>query len=264
MTWNEFVSNNFLVRLAAAAAELLIGFFLGPFCKRLILKLNKRKGMDEGVLTFTGSFINIFIRILSIIIALGQIGADITAVVGIFSAMGLGVSLALKENMANVAGGLQILLTKPFKVGDYIACGTEEGTVVEIEIMFSTLKTFDNQLVVIPNSMLVSSMLINYSAYPSRRIVTQIPVSAVGDYQSFRDRLMHLMESHAQVLKDPAPHTVIGDITPQGNSLSIKAICYTLNDHYWDVKFELNEQIQALRAQMELEAPASLVEMVSQ
>lgn len=264
MSWEQFISNNFLVKLAAAIVELVIGFFLGPLCKRMILKLNKRKGVDEGVLTFTGSFISIFIRILAVIIALGQIGADITAVVGIFSAMGLGVSLALKENMANVAGGLQILLTKPFKVGDYIACGSQEGTVVEIEIMFSTLKTFDNQLIVIPNSMLVSSMLINYSAYPSRRIVAQIPVGATGDYEAFRQKLLALMEANPNILKDPAPHTVIGDLNEQGNALPVKVLCYTLNEHYWDVKFQLNDQIHALRRQMKLEPPASYVEVVGQ
>lgn len=264
MTWDAFIHNNFLIKLAAAIVELLVGYFLGPFIKRQIMRFHNRKGVEEGVLTFTGSFANIFIRILAVIIALGQIGVDMSVAVGAFSALGLGISLALKDNMANVAGGLEILVTKPFKVGDYIECESLEGTVQAIEIMFTTLVTFDHQEVVIPNATLISSPVTNYSSLPSRRIVIAVPLSIQDDFENFRKQLQALMERESGVLNVPAPKTVVGDYTANGMGIQIKTVCYSLTDNYWDVLFDLKEKIEAIRKAESLNPPVDLIQVVGQ
>lgn len=261
MNWESLLNNSFLIKLLVAVVEVLVGFVLGPLAKRLLLRLSNRKGVDEGVLTFTGSFLSLFVRVLAVVIALGQLGADMTAVIGIFSAMGLGISLALKESMANVAGGLQILLTKPFGVGDYISCQDQEGTVQEIELMFTTLQTFNNQLIVVPNSILVSNSLINYTKYPTRRLVLPIPVAVMKDADAFCAAMQKEMENNPKILKSPAPRMVVGDYTADGKGVEINAICYTLNDNYWEEKYAQSAKMQELRKTFNLEPPISVVSL---
>lgn len=263
MDWTSLIHNNFFIKLIAAAVELMIGFSLGPLAKRAIMKLHNRRGVDEGVLTFTGSLVNIAIRLIAIIIALGQIGVDMTVAVGAFSAVGLGISLALKENMANVASGMQILLTKPFRVGDYIAVTEMEGTVTAIEIMFTTLKTFDNQQVVIPNATLISNPVTNYSQYPTRRIVIAVPVSSQENYDAFREQAQELMESMPDILKDPKPKTVVAGYTPEGSGLTIKLVCYADLSTYWDTMYRLQEQVEVLRRKNSLNPPVNYVRVLS-
>lgn len=263
MSWEAFIHNNFLVKLAVAALELVVGFFLGPMVKNMIMRLQNRKGVDEGVLTFTGSVASILIRLLAIIIALGQIGVDMSVVVGAFSAVGLGISLALKDNMANVASGLQILITRPFRVGDYIACKEMEGTVMSVEIMFTTLETFDNQLVVIPNRELIANAVTNYSVYPSRRLVLKVPVSLFSDVEEFRARALSIMQTNSKVLKDPAPKTVIGDYTPSGTGIEVGLVCYSTIEDFWDMKFELQEAVQTMRRELGINAPKDYVEVTA-
>lgn len=243
--------------------ELVIGFSIAPLARKAILNLHTKRGVDQGVLTFSGSVVSIAIRFIAVIIALGQIGVDMTVVVGAFSAVGLGVSLALKENMSNVAGGMQILITKPFVVGDYIQIGTLEGTVKEIEIMFTTLQTFDNQQVVVPNSQLISNAITNYTKYASRRIIIEVPVSVSMDLESFREGMVQIMKAEPRVLTDPAPKTVVGDYTADGHGVFVKLACYTTNDDYWDVKFDLADRVHKLQNEMKMTPPVDLVEVKS-
>lgn len=260
--WESFINNSFLVKLAAAIVELLVGFVLGPLVKKLILKMHAR-GIDEGVLTFTGSICNYGIRILAVVVALAQIGVDTSVLVGALSALGLGVSLALKENMANVAGGLQILITKPFKIGDYISCGDDEGTVESIDIMFTTLKTYDNQLVVMPNSGLVSGNITNFSYYPLRRIAVKVPVSSMGDYTDFCKKILSVISTNAKIAKDPAPTTAVSGFMENGNGMYITVYCHTTVEEYWDQLFWVNEKIQDVRKACDLMPPVSYYEEVS-
>lgn len=265
MDWNSLmdtlIKNEFFYKLLAAAAEIAVGFMLGPFIRRMILRI-QGKGVDKGVLTFLASFTNIAVRFLAIIIALSQIGVPVATMVGAVSAVGLGVTLALKESMANVAGGLQILITKPFRIGDYIAItGSSEGTVKEIEIMFTTLQTANMQQVVVPNSYIVSNTIINYSNYPSRRIVITVSANLNSDYASFREKAVEAMKANPKVLKDPAPTTVIPGFTADGNGVNINCVCYVPQELYWDVLFDLNDAIQQQRKAAGLVQPSELIEV---
>lgn len=259
--FDSVIHNAFFYKLLAAIAELVIGFILGPVARRMILRI-QGKGVDAGVLTFVASFVNIAIRFLAVIVALGQIGVPVATMVGALSAIGLGVTLALKESMANVAGGIQVLITKPFKVGDYISVmGSSEGTVMEIEIMFTTLQTANQQQVVIPNSYIVSNTIINYSNYPNRRIVITVPSNLNADCEEFRARITEIMEDHPSVLKDPKPVTVIPGFTADGSGVNINAVCYVHYQNYWQTLYDLNEAIQKARLQTGLQQPATLVEV---
>lgn len=260
----EFLRNNdLLFKLILAVAEIAAGFALAPLIRSAIMRL-KLKGVDQAVLTFSSSAVSIVVKAMAIIIALAQIGVDMAVVVGAFSAIGLGVSLSLKESMANVAGGLQILITKPFTVGDYIAMGEAEGTCKQVELMFTILQTPNGQEVIIPNAQIVSTTLINYSQYPVRRILITIPVAIQGSYASLRAELQEVMESNARVLKDPIPKTVINGFTAAGNGLEIRMICYTQNTVYWDVLYQLNEQVHQLLIEHEIQQPTDVLQVAGQ
>lgn len=254
-----FLKNNeFIIKLLMAAAELAAGFLLAPFIRSLILRL-KVKGVDTGVLTFTSSAASILIKFLAIVVALAQIGVDVSMIVGAFSAIGLGVSLAMKESMANVAGGLQILINKPFKVGDYIAMGDVEGTCMQIEIMYSILETVNKQQVIIPNASLCSNTLINYSEYPLRRIVISVPVGVDCDYRTLRAKLFDLMDSDSRVEKDPLPKTVIAGFSDSGYGMKINMICYCDRLDYWDLLYMLNEQVHEILYALDIKAPVQMI-----
>ncbi len=258
----QSLQNSYLIKVIAAIVEVIISFFLGPFVKRQIMRLHNQRGVDEGVLTFTGSLANTAIRFTGFIIALGQLGVDMSVIVGAFSAVGLGVSLALKENMSNVASGIQILITKPFKVGDYIACDGLEGTVTAIEIMFTTLQTVDNQQVVIPNAILISQSVVNYSLYPTRRINIIVPISCLDDYEGFRVKAKEIMDAQSGVLSNPAPKTVVGTYTQDGRAIQIKLVCYAQTTNYWDTYYALTNKIEILRKEIALHPPVDLIQVV--
>lgn len=263
--WEEFIKNSFWIDLLAAAAEIAVGFFLGSFVKKLILKFQNAKGVpvDQGVLTFTGSVANIAIRVIAIVIALAQIGVDMTIVVGALSALGLGVSLALRENMANVASGIQILMTKPFRIGDYIQNEEFEGTVKTIEIMFTTLETFDLQEVVIPNAQLISTPIVNYSTSPSRRVTFVVPVSRTCSYEKIQNEIQTMLDTEPGVLKDPKPMSIVADYSTNGKSLMIRIICFSKQEDYWTVLANVRNRVEQIVQKHEDALPKESIKVLS-
>lgn len=263
--WEELIKNSFWIDLLAAIAEIAVGFFLGSFVKNIISKFQNAKGtlVDQGVLTFTGSAVNISIRIIAIVIALAQIGVNMSVVVGAVSALGLGVSLALRENMANVASGIQILMTKPFRIGDYIQNEEFEGTVKTIEIMFTTLETFDLQEVVIPNAQLISTPIVNYSISPSRRVSFIVPVSRTCSYDQIQNEIQTMLENETGVLKDPKPMTVVADYSTNGKSLMIRVICFANQEDYWTVLANVRNRVEQIVQKHEDALPKENIKVLS-
>ncbi len=227
--------------LIPAVITVGIGFILGAFCKKWINKLSNTP-VDSGIMTFVASASSISIEAISIVMALSLLGVDTNVIVGAISAMGLGISLALKENMANVAGGVQILFTKPFRIGDYIDFNGQEGNVVRIELMFSVMRTVDNQEVIIPNAQLVNSPIVNYSTEAHRRIHLVIPMSAQMDFETCKDIFMDVIEANDNILTElPRQITVDGF---EKNRMLVGIYVWVDKDVYWPVRLELLEQIQ--------------------
>ena len=190
-----------LIRTGTTLLIVAVGFILGPVLKKGIIKLSKNAS-DKGALTFIGSAVSLLTKIAGIIIALSQLGVNTNVIVGAFSAAGLGISLALKDNMANVAGGMQILFTRPFMVGDYISVENKEGTVVRIELMFTVVKTPSAQEIIVPNSLMVQEIIINYSRDEYRRISLQFPVSISTDVQALREICIDILKKDSSVIME--------------------------------------------------------------
>mgnify|MGYP002587682130 FL=1 len=248
-----------LIRTGTTLLIVAVGFILGPVLKKGIIKLSKNAS-DKGALTFIGSGVSLLTKIAGIIIALSQLGVNTNVIVGAFSAAGLGISLALKDNMANVAGGMQILFTRPFMVGDYISVENKEGTVVRIELMFTVVKTPSAQEIIVPNSLMVQEIIINYSRDEYRRISLQFPVSISTDVQALREICIDILKKDSSVIMEK-PYEVIIDKMDE-RSIWMGVYCWTKFDEYWDTYHRLYDAIQKNRFTQTIESPYESVQIL--
>lgn len=242
------MDNAVLEKIVIALVEVLIGIIGGPLVKRLIIALS-RKAWDKGAMTFLGSFANISIITMMFIIAADELGLNMRLIVGAFSAVGLGISLALKDNMANVACGLQILLTRPFKVGEYIRVGSHEGRVKSIELMYTVLTTDTNKEAIISNSKIISKTITNYSRLPYRRIKITFPVPCDTDLEKLKTDLIELTLSSPLALKDPAPFLDVKDIDDK--TVTVRFFCFALLPNFDGLKQYVSKNIVKYKQQLE-------------
>lgn len=229
-----------LEKIGIAVLQLVIGLILGPLVRSLIMRIS-RKVWDKGAMTFIGSFANVAIIVIAIIIAMDTLGINTNVLVSAFSALGLGISLALKDNMANVAGGLQILITRPFVVGDYVVVGSHEGYIRGIELMYTTLETFSNEEVIVPNAKMISKIVVNHSKDPVRRLDLKIPVFRYNDVREIENVLKDIIEKDPRVLKKPAYTITVDKIRTK--FMDIVVYVYCQYEDYWDLCYDLYNEI---------------------
>ena len=202
--------DDFLIRVVIAILIILLGMVIAKLIKKFIIKLSKNV-TDHGSLTFIGSCASISIKIIFIAIALAVLGLDMSVIVGSLSAVSLGISLALRDTMNDVAGGIQILFTKPFVIGDYVQIESQEGVVSRIEILFTVLQTFDHQEIIVPNSTAVSEILINYSKEKYRRIHISFPVALETDVDACIQLGDQVLASEAEWIQNDMQKEVVID-----------------------------------------------------
>ncbi len=199
-------------------------------------------GVEKSVITFLSSFCKYILRIFAFIIALTPFGFHISSLFAALGAAGITLGLGLKESVANIASGIQIVITKPFQVGHYIQLNNVEGTVTRVEIMYSTLMTLDRKEVVMPNSIVTNSILTNYTALGVRRVDFNYTVSYGTDLNLVRTILLEVAKEHEQVLSSPEPVVVVLRQAANGIEISFRVFC--VPENYWNVLFSLEEQIK--------------------
>ncbi len=235
ITFDTVVS--WLDRLWIPAIEVLAGVLIGQFVKRTFVKASK-KAPDPGVMTFLGSASDIVILAFFCILAVENLGVKLTSIVTIVSALGLGISLALKENMSNVAGGIQILVTKPFSVGDYISISDHKGIVTAIELMFTTITTNHNKVVVVPNSLLVTDILVNYSRMSDRKLTVHIPISLPNDLSSVMKQTASVLKEAKLKIRETDPKVCIEEFEQGYANMMIE--CTVAPEDYEDIRNQIN------------------------
>lgn len=241
---------NILIKIAIAAVIVIAGILLAKIVKKLIVRLSQNVN-DRGALSFIGSCASISIRIIFIVIALAVLGLDMSIIVGSLSAVSLGISLALRDTMNDVAGGIQILFTKPFVIGDTICIEDKEGTVTRIEILFTVLRTYDHQEIVVPNSTAISQIVVNYSKEPYRRIHITFPVSIETDPELCFQLGNDVLDSQREhILSSMQKEVVIESIQEQ--SMTIGIYCFVPLEDYWPCLCQMNEEVQKNRREMGL------------
>nr|WP_319487585.1 mechanosensitive ion channel family protein [uncultured Caproiciproducens sp.] len=231
-----------LPKLIGALLILGIGWWLSNQAVRLMFRAMSHSKTDTGLVTFISSLTRALLKIIVCITAAAQLGMNVSSIIAALGAAGLAIGLALKDNMANIACGAQIIFTKPFRVGDYIAYENTEGTVERIETMFTTLRTFDNKEVVIPNSKITSAVIINYSAMATRRLDLKYSVGYGEDLAVVKRLLADLTENNPMALKDPEPLIVVGEHRESGVIVEVRVWCNT--GDYLALYFDMQEKVK--------------------
>lgn len=212
-----------------------------------------RRGVDKTVTQVVYYLANKIVKLLLLFMAIGLVGIDTSSIVGLLTAAGLGISLAVQGALANFAGGILILVLRPFKVDDYIECQEMSGTVEDIRIFYTYLKTPDNKVVLIPNGSLIGGNIINYSTKPTRRIALNFTIDYSEDFKKSQDLILKICDEHQLILKDPKPSARITEITDSGVVLTAKL--WVKSENYWDVTFDLLEQVYSAMVAANIKIP---------
>ncbi len=237
------MSMSVIFRIIGVLIALLIGFKLVKLVCRLVEKAMVKKNVDPSVISFVRSFLNIALKVLVILTCISILGISMSAISAVIAAVGLAIGLALQGSLSNFAGGLMILLFKPFKVGEYVKSGDDEGFVTDITIFYTTLRTHDNRKIMLPNGKLSDSSVTNYSAMEDRRVDIDFQVAMDSDMEQVKKVMLDTANANPMVLKDPAAFARLTKYEESSLVFTMRAWCK--NEDYWDVMFDLNEQIKA-------------------
>lgn len=229
-------------KLIQSLIVLMIGLKLVKYVMKLIDKSFEKSGIDKSLHYFLRSVTRIALNILLFITVADMMGIKMTSFVAILGAAGLAVGMALQGSLSNFAGGVLILLLKPFKVGDFIEAAGHMGTVEEIQVFYTILNTPDNRVVVIPNGSLSNSSAVNYSAKDTRRVDLVFGVGYEDDIFKVKEVLNRVTNEHKMILKDPAPVVKLAEHGDSSLNFVVRAWCKTQN--YWDVHFDLLETVK--------------------
>lgn len=229
------------LRLIGAIIALIIGFWLIKKLSKALKNLFEKREVDPSLSSFLLSLIIIILKILVIISILGMVGIQMTSFIAILGAAGLAIGLALSGTLQNFAGGVILLLLKPFKVGDFIEAQGFLGTVSEILIFNTILKTPDNKLIIIPNGPLANNSLTNFSAMPTRRVDWKFGIAYGDSFPKAKSVLENLLKDDIRVLNDPAPLIVLSSLSDSSVDITVRA--WVSSGDYWPVFFETQEKV---------------------
>lgn len=233
----------FGVRVLLAIVVLFVGIQLIKLVRKFLKKSLERGNADVGVIQFLDSFVKITLYILLIFAIATEFGLDAASVVALLGSAGVAIGLAIQGSLSNFAGGVLILLLKPFRVGDYIiAGGSSEGTVTEIQLFYTKLVTADKRVVVIPNGELANSSMINASAMPERRVDIPVGIAYQADIKEARNALLKVMETEEKVLQDWERTVFVDSLGDSAIILGVR--CYVATENFWEVKWRLTENIK--------------------
>lgn len=228
-------------RLLGAIIVLIVGLQLISWFSSWFRRFLETRAVDASLQPFLRSFISVLLKILLVISVMGMIGIQMTSFIAILGAAGLAIGLALSGTLQNFAGGVIILIFKPYKVGDFIAAQGHSGTVEEIQIFVTLLKTPQNVVIIIPNSELATNSLTNYSVKPIRRADWTFGIAYGDSYDQAKELLLKLLQEDERVLKDPEPFIALGELADSSVNITVRA--WTNSDDYWGVFFDMNEKV---------------------
>lgn len=224
-----------------AVIVFVIGRFLISMLKRLTSRLLDKRNVDVSIKTFVKSLVNIMLTILLIVSVVGALGVETTSFAALLASAGVAIGMALSGNLQNFAGGLVILLFKPYKVGDWIESQGVSGTVKEIQIFHTILTTADNKLIFIPNGALSSGVVVNYSNQKTRRVEWIVGVDYGEDYAKVEQVVRDILAADKRILSDPAPFVALHAL--DASSVNVVARVWVSSADYWDVYFDINQAI---------------------
>ncbi len=226
--------------LIGAILVFFIGLWAIKFINKLVRKFFEKHDYDPSLETFLQSLISMALKIMLFVLVITQLGVQSSSLVAIIGAAGLAVGLALQGSLANFAGGVLILLFKPFKVGDFISAQGVDGTVKEISIFTTKLSTFGNQIAIVPNGQLSNNNIINYNAQNTRRDKINVGIGYSSDLKKAKDILLQICADNENILKDPVPAVYVDALADSSVNLTLRF--WANNSVFWDAHFKVMEE----------------------
>ncbi len=210
---------------------------------RLVDKTFQKMEMEKGLRTFIHAALRVILWLITICIVLDYVGVPMTSLVAVLSVLGLAVSLAIQGTLSNLAGGIQVLVSQPFKAGDYVEAGGVGGTVVEVGLAYTKLATVDNKVISVPNGQISTEKIINYSTADRRRVELTFDADYIHPLEQVVACIRRVVEAHPKVLDQPAaPFVRASAYKDSSIEYTVRVWCATAD--YWDVYYDLVEQVK--------------------
>ena len=234
--------------LLGAIIIFIVGRIIISFLNKLVARILVRRKVDPSIQSFVKSLVSILLTVLLIVAVISKLGVETTSFAALLASAGVAVGMALSGNLQNFAGGLIVLLFRPYKVGDVIESQGETGTVREIQIFHTILTTFDNKVIYIPNGALSSGTVINYSREELRRVDWTIGVEYNTDYDLVERTVRDLVAADKRILTEPAPFVALHALADSSVNVTVRVWvknAWVKNADYWSVYFDMNKRIYA-------------------
>ncbi|MBR4906417.1 MAG: mechanosensitive ion channel family protein [Clostridia bacterium] len=254
LTWLQKLSNaiterfgdgigSIAMKIVAALIILIVGLLIVKLIIKLIRKSKWYTNLASEVQTFAVSGVKVLGYLLVILLAVATVGVPIASIIAVLASCGLAVGMALQGSLANLAGGIMLLVFRPFHVGDFISDGTHDGTVREITLFYTTIDTLDNLRVTLPNGPLANSAIKNLNRNDIRRLDIDVTLAPASDREKVQALMLECAKAHELVFEDPAPETFV--TVTDGGLPTYKLRTWFKSGDYWTVYFDLNKAVQA-------------------
>ncbi len=263
-TWDSFSSGakqflndvlfHYMPKFVVACIVLFVGWKLINLLNKMMKRAYERHKVDPSLQEFLHSLIDILLKVLIVLTAMGIMGIQMTSFIAILGAAGVAIGMGLQGTLQNFAGGVIILLLKPFKVGDYIEQGPYSGYVDSIQIFNTTLRTYDARKIVVPNTELATKSLVNHFNMPQRRVAIDVGLAYGMSVEKAKEVMLKVAADNPLVLHEPkAPFATLEDFAD--SSLHMRLYAWTLPENYWNTLYSLNEGIYNAFRENGLEIP---------
>ncbi len=240
-TWISNLAMTYGITLITAIITLIVGLWIIGIITRSFSRLMEKREWDQSLRGFLKSLVGMLLKVMLIISVIGMMGVEMTSFIAILGAAGLAVGMALSGTLQNFAGGVMILIFKPFKVGDYINAQGHAGTVADIQIFNTILKTPDNVTIIIPNGGLSTGSMVNYSTEATRRVDFSFGIAYGDDYDKAKKLISELIEKDERIKKDPEPFIALGELADSSVNITVRV--WVKASDYWAVHFDTQEKV---------------------
>lgn len=240
----EFVTKGLLDfgwDILIAVAIYIVGRWIVRYLDRLLERIFTRREMEVSLAKFVRSFVRTALYVIIIITIVRKLGIDTSSFVALLASTGVAIGMALSGTLQNFAGGIMILLLRPFRIGDYVQTQGVEGSIKEIKLFNTVINTVDNKLITLPNGPIVNNIINNFSAENRRRVDLSVSISYGDDYDVARQALLDMIAADERIEKDPAPFVAIGSLGENAVNITIRV--WAKSSDYWGIYHDLNEKI---------------------
>ena len=254
--WQSIVSGSITLggRIIGAMIILVVGKLIVNWINRIFRLLLEKQNVEPSVQTFLKSTVNILLLVMLGIAVVSKLGIEITGFAALLASAGVAIGVALSGNLQNVAGGLIILIFRPYKVGDYIDSDSgASGTVQEIQIFHTILKTGDNKIVYAPNGSMSNSVITNYSHQETRRVDLSFSMEYGEDYERVEQVLKDIIAADTRIFTSPEPFIRLGEMADSSVNLTVRV--WVKSEDYWDVHFDLKKNVYTTFTKLNISIP---------